>query len=141
MSKDNYRILEEREISKYEDCPWFPMEAVHLHNVWLVPEKYLIRELEKKSFCLDKLQELINEFDFEEVYKCMKALDWTWCNVTGTPTIQDMIRVVKELYELIEDKVLEGKYACASTGGFTITFIPEQDNELNLKFIAEEYSV
>lgn len=142
MSDESYRILDEQEINKYIDCPWFRKECKFISGTeWAVPEKYLIKDLDKKKFYSNLLQELLNGFDFERVHKCMEVLDWSWTGVNGIPEEEDMILVVKNLYESIEKRILEGKYCYCATGGFKLTFNPDEDNELSLVFAAENYSV
>ena len=142
MSNESYRILDEQEINKYVHCPWFSEECKFISNTgWAVPEKYLTKDLDKEKFYSNLLQELIDGFDFERVHKCMEVLNWPWIGVHGIPKEEDMVPVVKNLYKSIEKLILEGKYCYCATGGFKLTFNPEEDNELSLVFEAENCSV
>jgi len=142
MSGESYRILDDQEINKYIDFPWFRKECKLVPGSgWLVPEKYLLNELDKKRFYSNLLQELLDGFDFKRVHECMEVLNWYWAGVDGIPEKEDMISIVKNLYESIEKSILEGKYCYSSTGGFKLTFNPDEDNELNLVFEVENCSV
>lgn len=142
MSDESYRILDEQEINKYVECSWFLEECKLIPGIgYAVPEKYLIKDLDKKRFYSNLLQELLDGFDFERVHKCMEVLNWCWVGVDGIPEKEDMIPVVKNLYESIEKRVLEGKYCYCATGGFKLMFNPDEDNELSLVFEAENCSV
>lgn len=145
MSDKSYRILEPGEIAKYIDKSWYDTEVKQVSHagflLYLVPENRLTKELDKKAFYQSKLQELINEFDFDRVHQVMDVLDWHWANVYGIPEKIDMISVVRSLYSDIEERVLDEEYCYSATGGFKLTFNPEEENELNLVFEAENYSV
>jgi hypothetical protein len=140
MSDESYRILNDEEVNKYIDCPWFKKECKFISNCgWAVPEKYLLKDLDRKSFYRSKLSELLEEFDFEKVHKIMELLDWRWVGVIGIPERTDMIPVVKSLYDSIEGAVLRSERSSATTGGFMLTFDP--DDEFKLAFEAVTYSV
>jgi len=142
MSDDSYRILDSSEIEVYKNKDWFYKESfLVVNNQWAVPEKRLLKELDKKKFYRQKLQELIDEFEFWKVENVMEVLEWTWVDIGGYPKKDDMIKLVKSLYDSIENRVLKGEYCFCATGGFKLTFNPDEDNELNLVFEAENYSV
>jgi len=142
MSDDSYRILDSSEIEVYKNKDWFYKESfLVVNNQWAVPEKRLLKELDKKKFYRQKLQELIDEFEFWKVENVMEVLEWTWVGIGGYPKKDDMIKLVKSLYDSIENRVLKGEYCFCATGGFKLTFNPDEDNELNLVFEAENYSV
>ena len=139
MSDESYRVLATSEIDKYKRYYWFNEEVLHLDNYWLVPEKYLKKDIDKKEFYLSKLEELINGFDFDTAHRCMDALNWRWVGIKGTPEKKDMILVVRGLYKSIEQRILNEEYSQCSTGGFKLEYIP--DNELRLTFEAVSFSV
>ena len=145
MSSENYRILNYEEVQQYENCDWFMIEVKSFITAegtrWLVPEKRVLKDLDKKGFFRRKLEELLDEFDFARVHDTMDVLGWHWANVDGIPEKDDMIPLVRSLYDAIEDRVLNEEYAFCATGGFKLTFNPEEDNELNLVFEAEACSV
>lgn len=141
MSDESYRILDTAECNAYKNEEWFYKEALWVaNNQWAVPEKRLLKELDKKKFYRQKLQVLIDEFDFWKVENVMEVLNWTWANV-GYPKKDNMIKVVESLYAGIESRILKGEYCFCATGGFKLTFNPEEDNELNLVFEAVTNSV
>jgi hypothetical protein len=141
MSVENYRIIDTVEYDIYKKEEWFYKEALLLvNNQWAVPEKRLLKELDKKKFYRQKLQELIDEFEFWKVENVMEVLNWTWANI-GYPRKDDMIKIVEDLYNSIENRILKGEYCFCATGGFKLTFDPEEDNELSLVFEAVTDSV
>jgi hypothetical protein len=141
MSVENYRIIDTVEYDIYKKEEWFYKEALLLvNNQWAVPERRLLKELDKKKFYRQKLQELIDEFEFWKVENVMEVLNWTWANI-GYPKKDDMIKVVESLYNSIENRILKGEYCFCATGGFKLTFDPEEDNELSLVFEAVTDSV
>lgn len=140
MSNESYRLLKSNEINKYLNCKWFD-KVIRAGDYYLVPEKYLLKDIDKKKFYRSKLEELLQNFSFARVWKVMKALDWKWEGYPDTPSVADMAKVVGNLYNTIEGQVLNERYALASTGGFTLTYNPNEDHELKLVFEAVHYSV
>ena len=141
MSDESYRILNASETEVYKTRDWFYKESFWIVNSrWAVPEKRLLKELDKKKFYRQKLQELIDEFDFWKIENVMEVLNWTWFNI-GYPKKDDMIKVVENLYNSIENRILKGEYCFCATGGFKLTFNPDEDNELSLVFEAVTNSV
>lgn len=141
MSDESYRILADVEVEKYKNEEWFNKEVLRLVDFYYaVPEKRLLKELDKKKFYRQKLQELIDEFDFWKVENIMEVLGWTWSDI-GYPKKADMIKVVESLYAGIESMILKGEYCFCATGGFKLTFNPDEDNELSLVFEAVTNSV
>lgn len=142
MSDESYRILDDEEINKYIDCTWFREECKYIPNTgWAVPEKYLKKYIDKKKFYQQKLQELINEFEFWKVENIMEVLNWKWWDKDSYPKKDDMIKVVESLYNSIENRILKGEYCFCATAGFKLTFNPDEDNELSLVFEAVTDSV
>lgn len=145
MSDESYRILTNSESQKYFKEDWFKDECWSIYTKaglsWVIPEKYVLKDLDKKSYYRTKLQELLDDFDFEKVNIVMNALDWVWVGVCGTPEKEDMIPIIKKLYEDIEERILNDEFCYAATGGFMLTFKPYEDHELSLVFEAVNYSV
>jgi hypothetical protein len=142
MSDESYRILSNAEVENYVREEWFYKESFWIENSrWAVPEKRLLKELDKKKFYRQKLQELIDEFEFWKVENIMEVLEWTWAGIIGYPRKDDMIKLVENLYNSIESRVLKGEYCFCATGGFKLTFDPDEDNELSLVFEAVTNSV
>lgn len=142
MSDESYRILNNEEVNKYVDCPWFRKECMFISNHgWAVPEKYLLKDIDKKNFYRSKLDELLSEFDFERVHRIMDLLDWRLVGVYGIPKRENMISVIKSLYDSIEGSILRSEKSFASTGGFKLSYNPDKDDEITLTFEAVSYSV
>lgn len=140
MSDESYRILSFAEAEVYKNEDWFFKESKPLANFgWAIPEKRLLKDIDKKNFYRSKLTELLTEFDFEKVHKIMDLLNWEWAGVMSIPERADMIPVIKGLYDSIEEAILRGERSSAATGGFMLTFNP--DDEIKLVFEAVTYSV
>ena len=140
MSDEVYRFLNFGEAEVYKNEDWFSKEAKLLPDFgWAIPEKRLLKMIDKKKFYRQKLQELIDEFEFWKVENVMEVLEWTW--TIGYPRKDDMITVVWDLYDSIENRILKGEYCFCATGGFKLTFNPDEDNELSLVFEAVTNSV
>lgn len=136
---DNFVILSSSEIEKYRSKPWFRYEVFKLINAcgyecYLVPKE----RLQNKS---ELIEELIAEFDWPKVRKVMEGLDWKWADNDRTPTIEEMKECVRGLYSSISNRVENNEYCFCATGGFKLTFDPDEDNELSLVFEAVTYSV
>ena len=141
MSDEVYRFLNFEEAEVYKNEDWFSKEAKLLPDFgWAIPEKRLLKMIDKKKFYRQKLQVLIDEFDFWKVENIMEVLEWTWAEI-GYPKKADMIKVVESLYASIESMILKGEYCFCATGGFKLTFNPDEDNELSLVFEAVTNSV
>ena len=140
MSDEVYRFLNFEEAEVYKNEDWFSKEAKLLPDFgWAIPEKRLLKIIDKKKFYRQKLQELIDEFEFWKVENVMEVLEWTW--TIGYPRKDDMITVVWDLYDSIENRILREEYCFCATGGFKLTFNPDEDNELSLVFEAVTNSV
>jgi hypothetical protein len=85
-------------------------------------------------------KEIEEYFNFENVYKVMKALDWHWymgeteseVEMQGVPTVKYIKARAKEL---CKQSYLDG--CCRSTGGFSCGI---ENDELYLAFTLEENS-
>lgn len=91
------------------------------------------RESEHTS---DRIEDLLNEFDFHSVRRVMLLLDWRWAGIDRIPTVDDMR---KRARYLLRD-VSESKYQRHATGGFVAE--RDDDGALSLYFYVdhvEEY--
>lgn len=71
----------------------------------------------------NKIDYVLDEFDFEKCQKCMKALNWIWSSsltLDGIPTIGEMRRFARAL--LIESYKNKNEI---SSGGFIATYREE----------------
>lgn len=131
---ENFVILSSSEIEKYRNRPWFSTEVFKLVNAcgyesYLVPKE----RLQDKT---ELIEELIADFEWIKVKRIMEELNWTWYNSVGVPTYEDMHKMVRSLYSSIKDRVDKNEYAFVESGGFKLTFNPDEDNELSLVFEA-----
>lgn len=133
MSEEKYLKLSTEEVSKLQNEDWFYKESFLVGQAWMVPESRLLKSIDKRKYWHDKMQELIDDFSFSEVEDVMEVLRWTWAGVSGYPKKENMIPVVWSLYSSIQDNILKGEYRYTTTGGFKLTFFPEEE-ELSLVF-------
>lgn len=131
---ENFVILSNSEVEKYRSKPWFDIEVFKLINTCGY-ENYLVPK-ERLNDKPELIDELIADFDWVEVKKVMEALDWKWWGKNEVPTCEEMQKMVRELYSAIESRVNKNEYAFCASGGFKLTFNPDEDNELSLVFEA-----
>jgi hypothetical protein len=136
---EEYVILSEAEVEKYRKQFWFKDEVCKQTTesgkaYYLFPRKRL---KDKPSL----IEELIADFEWEKVERIMSELHWTWWGRDEPPTIDEMQKVVRDLYSAIKNRVEAGEYAFCATGGFKLTFNPDEDDELTLVFEAVTASV
>ena len=86
----------------------------------------------------EKINSVMEQFDFEKVQSVMEDLDWKWVGTKyGVPTVDEMKHEAKRL--LVD--AVESKSTCA-TGGFRATYESDgpndQDPYIGLEFILEE---
>ena len=88
----------------------------------------------------NKIDEILDNFDFVKVHKVMEHLDWKWSTENGVriPTIQEL-RV--EARGLLKSTIKEN-ISCISTGGFHAEKITDETGtSLALRFVIEEIFV
>lgn len=82
----------------------------------------------------EAIENILDHFDFERIYKAMKALDWTWASTDGVPEVPDLRKKARELLKEVskrkEDRITIG------TGGFEVD---KGDGILRLKFVIAEW--
>lgn len=144
MLKD-YNILNGEEVARFDmTSKDFKDKVIQVTNMngralYLVPSDMVPETPEQKY---DKLiEELLEEFEFNKVAQIMYQLDWTWYGEEYPPTIEEMKKCVRSLYESIRTRILENIHCFCATGGFNLTFNPDEDQELKLTFEAVQYSV
>jgi hypothetical protein len=49
-----------------------------------------------------KIEDILDEFNFEKVHKAMEALDWTWHD-SGVPTIAELRRSARRLLNKVAE--------------------------------------
>jgi hypothetical protein len=80
------------------------------------------------------IDEILDEFDFEVVYRTMKALDWTWYGSVESPTIGDLRRQARKLLQ----ELLRNNHCCVGTGGL---FAYKEDGLVGLRFEVAKFEV
>lgn len=99
---------------------------------------------------VEKIIEILNNFDFSRVVKTMKALDWTWNDKdlgNYFPSELEMRKLVTdqltELVKIIESTTRKQreKFYCMACGGFnTIVYFDAENNpQFKVYFSAEEW--
>lgn len=136
---ENFVILSGSEIVKYQGQPWFKDEV--FKQVTESGKAYYLFPRERLKDKPSLIDELIADFEWEKVERVMSELQWTWWGRDEQPTIEEMQRVVRDLYSAIKNRVEAGEYAFCATGGFKLTFNPDEDDELTLVFEAVTASV
>lgn len=140
ISNESYRRVTSPELDKYKECEWFKTECFPSAGAcFFIPEHRMIKELDAIKFYENQLQEILDGFDFDKVHMVMETLDWHWATI-GVPEKKDMIEHVKCLYNSIKGRIIEHEHCFCASGGFKLTFNPDEDNELNLVFELESYS-
>ena len=86
-----------------------------------------------------KIQNIMEDFDFQKVHAVMEQLDWKWAMTKyGVPTLDEL---KSEAKRLLIDACVER--TCVSTGGFRAvyeeSFQGDPDPYIGLEFIVVEY--
>ena len=87
----------------------------------------------------EKINEIMENFDFENVHKVMVALEWEWSfsrGGSGIPSVKSLKERAGELLSDVEDLICEGDTITSSSGGFEAKY---HDGCLSLSFIVEEW--
>ncbi len=81
------------------------------------------------------INEIIKQFNFNNVHKAMIAVGWTWYEPPVIPTIEMLKQVaIDGLNHVVNDNVPEMR-----TGGFTFWF-EKKDNSIGMYFVLEDMS-
>lgn len=78
------------------------------------------------------IDEIMDEFDFDRVYKTMVALNWTWHSTNGVPNISDLRKSARGLLK----SAVEYDQVMVSSGGFVAY---KEDGILGLRFELTDY--
>lgn len=76
--------------------------------------------------------EIMDNFDFDKVHRCMTALDWHWASTNGVPGKADLRRNARKMLRDCVERNHGG------TGGFKV-FIDREEGVLTLSFMVEEW--
>lgn len=146
MLEESYKLFDKSNICLIDtDQDWFGKEVIAVQQAngefgWLVPVSRCLKIIDRKSFFRGKLEKLINSFEFNKVHKVMIELNWTWANC-GVPKVEAMKDCIQDLYNSIENRVVNNEYCFCSTGGFCLSYNPDENEELRLVFEAVTDSV
>lgn len=77
--------------------------------------------------------EIMDNFDFDAVHRCMALLDWTWYDCGGVPEKADLRRKCRAW---LREAIATGRGT--ATGGFK-TRIDRAEGVLTLQFILHEW--
>lgn len=83
-------------------------------------------------------QEIMDNFDFEKVFKVMVVLSWRWSikGVLRAPTVEE----IKDTASSIIDSLLNSDYREIQSGGFTARYEESEDDKyIKLEFVIEHY--
>ena len=80
------------------------------------------------------IDEILDEFNFEDVHRTMKALDWTWYGSDSVPSIGDLRRQARKLLQ----ELLKDNNQCVGTGGL---FAYKEEGLVGLRFEVTRYEV
>ena len=74
----------------------------------------------------DKIDDVMDNFNFERIHKLMVALDWCWSHVGGVPELPD---IKKWARQCLKDSIKTGT---CNTGGFEASYL---ECHFDLKFV------
>lgn len=78
------------------------------------------------------INDIMNNFDFSQVWRTMSALDWGWGSPPKVPSVEDIRATARELLT----RVTSGETVSLSTGGFGAYY---EHESLILRFVLEEW--
>lgn len=82
----------------------------------------------------EKIEQIMENFDFEKVHKVMVALEWEWHFGRGASGIPSVYTLKEEASRLLSDAWMTK--TTVSTGGFSAVY---DDCYITLSFIVEEW--
>jgi hypothetical protein len=89
----------------------------------------------------DPVEEIMNEFGFDQVETTMKALNWYWARSKGVPDIVTIRNEARRLLEEVSERLNVHKDYQLGTGGFEVSGeVIEGRKHLTLKFVVTEWS-
>ena len=78
------------------------------------------------SYWIDNINDILESFDFDRVYKCMIVTDWTWAKYLRTPTVDEMKDWARSIMEDTVQRAIAERYEYfISSGGFSCRVNPE----------------
>ena len=87
----------------------------------------------------EKIDGVMDEFDFERVHRAMMALNWKWFTSYAEDRIPTIAEIRREARRLLKDVILSNEdYIIHSTGGFKAF---KDNGDIGLEFILSDYQV
>ncbi len=83
----------------------------------------------------DKIDYILDNFDFDKVHRVMKALKWTYKNTEQGYSVPNIHRLLKKAKGLLESISTAGSFH--SSGGFEASI--DSNGIMALKFIVSEW--
>lgn len=80
----------------------------------------------------EMIDDIMDNFDFDKVHRCMTALEWHWSGCDGVPEKSELRKCAR--------KILKGcvERGHGGTGGFQVT-IDREEGCLSLSFVVEDW--
>ena len=85
----------------------------------------------------DALDNIMDNFDFDQVHKVMVFLNWKWANSNGSLGVPEKYELRGEARRLLKMAIEEK--TTVSTGGFLAEYIEEDGGWMDLKFVVSEW--
>lgn len=80
----------------------------------------------------EKIEEIMENFDFEKMHEVMKFLKWEWWNLKTTPTVEQLREAARKKLEDTATRKLG-----FHSGGFRTEYI--NDGDLHLSFVVTDW--
>ena len=80
----------------------------------------------------DKIEYILDNFDWEKVRKVMEVLDWKWSTSASNEMVIPSFSTLRRNAKALLIQVSEGDYDSIKTGGFAACKLP--DGHLELRF-------
>ena len=85
----------------------------------------------------DALDNIMDNFDFDQVHKVMVFLNWKWVNSNGSLGVPEKYELRSEARRLLKMAIEEK--TTVSTGGFIAEYTDEKGGWMDLKFVISEW--
>lgn len=88
----------------------------------------------------EMIDNIMDNFDFGRVAKCMEVLEWRWCDVEGIPQESDIRQFARKYMRSIKDTCTSDRYSF-SAGGFVVTAWYEDGklDAMELSFVVADW--
>ena len=91
----------------------------------------------------DMIDDIMDNFDFGRVAKCMESLDWKWMSVPeGVPQEYDIRKSARKLMKSVPDVLIKDNYHTGSGGLYVEAWYESTELVLmELTFVVAEWGV